>query len=409
MEEQLQQQQQQLQQQAQQLLQLQQQLQQQQQQQPEQQQPQQQQQQEEDPDPQRLRDGRRALAGLPKYDRKKPWRTFCNEFRSWIEMNDLNACGHDFIKKAMVGAMVGQAQDMMVLHRTGTPTFLNSPTWEDYALAIQGIFAPEAESQLAKEEYKNYKQKSDQDISSYISTKRALHQMAFQNETTNFSNHLDEVIKGIYNNEVKLRLRHANVTDHESLERVLVQIVANERAAIEGGYGHSGSKDGLRHTTILGNRTVRTEDREEPMDLSAMNREIDQLNEVIGAFQQGKPPNLSNIECFKCHKKGHLSRNCRSGSGNQRFQGNPGNRYQGNPGNPGRPNGGRNMKFPFECHHCGKKGHKKTDCFKWKKEQEAIKARKAGKVREMAAENDKQESSSGYSRFLAPVGEVESN
>jgi hypothetical protein len=28
---------------------------------------------------QRLRDGRRALGGLPKYDRKKPWRTFTNE------------------------------------------------------------------------------------------------------------------------------------------------------------------------------------------------------------------------------------------------------------------------------------------------------------------------------------------
>ena len=371
-----------------------------------QQQQQQQQQQEEQPDPQRLRDGRRALGGLPKYDRKKPWRTFCNEFRSWIEMNDLNACGHDFIKKAMVGAMVGQAQDMMVLHRTGTATFNNSPTWEAYAQAIQGIFAPEAESQLAKEEYKNYRQKCDQDISSYISTKRALHAMAFQNEVANFSNYLDEVIKGIYNNEVKLRLRHSNVIDDAMLERVLVQIVANERAAIEGGYGHALSKDGLRHTTIMGNKAVRTEDQDEPMDLSKMNKEIDQLNEVINALNQGKQPDLRNMECFKCGKKGHLSRNCRSGSGNQRFQG---SKYQGNQGNFGRPGGGRNMKFPFDCHHCGKKGHKKTECFKWKKEQQAIKDKKAGKVREMAAESEKQESSSGYSRFLAPVGEVESN
>ena len=74
-------------------------------------------------------------------------------------MNDLTACGHDFIKKALVGAMVGQAQDMMTLHRTGTPTFNNSATWEAYAQALQGVLASEAESQLAKEEYKNYKQR----------------------------------------------------------------------------------------------------------------------------------------------------------------------------------------------------------------------------------------------------------
>ena len=123
--------------------------------------------------------------------------------------------------------------------------------------------------------------------------------MAFQNEVANFSTHLDEVIKGIYNNEVKLQLRRANVTDEETMERVLIQIVANERAAIEGGYRHATSKDGLRHTTIMGNRSEKREDRDEPMDLSTMNREMEQLNEVINALQQGKQPNMSNMECFK--------------------------------------------------------------------------------------------------------------
>ena len=60
-------------------------------------------------------------------------------------------------------------------------------------------------------------------------------------------------------------------------------------------------------------------------------------------------------------------------------------------------------KFPYDCHYCKKKGHKKSDCFKFKKDKQA------GKVRNMDEEKSSDENSSGYSRFLEPAGEIEEN
>jgi hypothetical protein len=338
--------------------------------------------------PQELRDGRRALAGLPRYDRKKPWRTFVNEFISWLEMNDIYACGDDFIKKALVGAMIGQAQDMMVLHRSGTPTFNNSATWRRYAQAIERIFAPPSESQLAKQEFKNYKQRATEDVSSYLSNKRALHNVAYQDGAGNFDNLLDEVINGLCNKEVKLQLRRANPTNEEQMETVLVQIVANERQAYEAGYSRCETKDGLYHTTMIGRRP---ETQDEPMEVSAMTSKIQSMEEEINAFKQGKPFDKSNITCHKCQKKGHFAKECRGGKANWT-----------------KPTGSRPSqgKFQFECHHCGKKGHKKDQCFKWKKEQQGS---KKGKIRELEEKSTTEEKPAEYSRFLALAGETEEN
>ena len=98
--------------------------------------------------------------------------------------------------------MRGQVQDMINLHRQRT--FENHLTWRDYAVAIEGIFAPPAESQLAKQEFKAYNQTPTEDISSYLSTKRALFEVAYPHNNGNFDSLLDEVIKGICNREVKL-------------------------------------------------------------------------------------------------------------------------------------------------------------------------------------------------------------
>ena len=77
-------------------------------------------------------------------------------------------------------------------------------------------------------------------------------------------------------------------------------------------------------------------------------------------------------------------------------------------------------KFPFDCHHCGKAGHKKSECYKWKQEQQKGGQRgqhgqqRGGqfgqrRVRDMDNQDQSEESASGYSRFLGGTGETEEN
>ena len=45
--------------------------------------------------------------------------------------------------------------------------------------------------------------------------------------------------------------------------------------------------------------------------------------------------------------------------------------------------------FPFNCDQCGKKGHKKVDCYKWKNKQKDPK----GKVRNLDGETEETDDS----------------
>ena len=93
---------------------------------------------------------------------------------------------------------------------------------------------------------------------------------------------------GLYNREVKLQLRRANPRTMDALEQMLVQIVANERAAYEQSYSRSETKDGLYHTTILGRRHTTEQPEGEPMDITALKNQVTameaQMQENIGAI-----------------------------------------------------------------------------------------------------------------------------
>ena len=342
--------------------------------------------------------GQKVMNHCPKYARKRPWRQYVCEFHSWVECFSLYLVGDDFIKDAMVWSMRGQAMDMIHPHRSGSATYMNNVTWRAFARAIEHIFAPRAESQLAKQEFKTYKQGQTEDISSYLATKRALFDVAYTRNGP-FDTLLDEVISGIINNEVKRELRMRNPQNADEMSMHAVQIVANVRAAYENGYGLSESKAGLYHTTMLGIR----ENQEEPIDVNAMRRKMRQMEEQINEMNTG-------VKCYNCNRMGHVAKDCKMP---YRSRGGRGGAGRGGPGRGGKrgggtPSGGR---FPFPCHYCKKPGHKIADCFKKKKDEKDGKKSGGGRTQQMDQEDVEEGGvgQDGYHRFLDPAGEQELN
>ena len=87
-----------------------------------------------------MRDARRALNRLPKYDRKGPWRTFITEFRNWVNCYDLYGAGDIFLKNAIIMAMMGPAAEMLRPYTFGTTTYINKVTWRQYGMLWRMCF-----------------------------------------------------------------------------------------------------------------------------------------------------------------------------------------------------------------------------------------------------------------------------
>ena len=102
-------------------------------------------------DPAVLDKGRLALRDLPKFDRSGTWRSFAVEFSFWLDSYDIFRCGDDFMKKALLKCFTGTASTMVSHYRHGSESYNAHPYFWQFAIFIQGIFAPEQESQLGRQ------------------------------------------------------------------------------------------------------------------------------------------------------------------------------------------------------------------------------------------------------------------
>ena len=93
-----------------------------------------------------LVDARRATGFMPKYDAKKPWRTFEIEWINWYRIHDIAHAGDDdFRKTCMIAAMIGNAAEMAKPIGPDSAIFRDSNPIQ-FLEQLRQIFEPPAES-----------------------------------------------------------------------------------------------------------------------------------------------------------------------------------------------------------------------------------------------------------------------
>ena len=204
----------------------------------------------------------KALAGAPKFDGKSSWRTFETQYETWYRINNIGEQNQEFQKRTLLSCMRNQAVEMTRPYNEGSPTWLGCEDLATYIQAFRGIFLPPEESELARTEFKIRKQGRKEDISTYLSAKISLWQLAFPEAGRSFNTLMDETIAGVSNRVVKRRLRYAVINTEGELRQQAVRIVASERQCYHEGTSESTSMDGLAATSHIKNEQYGDDDME---------------------------------------------------------------------------------------------------------------------------------------------------
>ena len=264
----------------------------------------------------------KALGNAPRFTAKDSWRNFESQFETWWRVNRIDAQGGEFQKRALLSCMRGQAVEMVRPYAEGSQTWNDSPDLTLYLEAFRRIFLPPEESEMARSEFKCRKQARREDISTYLSSKIALWQLAYPEDQRSFAGLMDETIAGIANRVIKRNLRYAQINNIQTLRTTAVRLVAAERQCYREGTAESTSLDGLAATTFI----THEQGSDEEMDY-----EEGGVNAVGGKFDGN---------CRKCGKYGHKAAECRQKPGAGKYD----------------------QKDKRKCYRCDRPGHMKKDC-----------------------------------------------
>ena len=137
----------------------------------------------------------KGLASCPKFNGKGNWRTFESSYETWYRVNQIDQQAQEFQKRILLACMRGQAVEMTRPYNKGSQTWINCVAFADYLEAFRRVFLPPEESELARTEFKVRKQGRKEGISSYLSAKVALWQLAYPEAERSFSTLMDEIIE----------------------------------------------------------------------------------------------------------------------------------------------------------------------------------------------------------------------
>ena len=284
----------------------------------------------------RLRD---CVKFAPEFRGNVPFRVFLQKLRNWASLAwtapPATDISEDVKKRTLVMLIKEPAYQRLTAVVDGSTEWENATTFEDYLAVVQGIFAPPAESSLARTEFNQRKQGRDEDMLMFYSTKVALFESAFKEGERHFPTLSDSILEGVYSKLVTRQVRRKNPQTQQQLLIDLLDVVASERDCVFLKCGESSNLDGLA---------------------------ISSTNYSGGSYHGGTPMEIGKIDksksnCRKCGKLGHWAKECRSGSSNQKSGGQKKGKKQPSY-KPKKSGGGK------KCYTCGQVGHFSKTCYK---------------------------------------------